>query len=883
MMPRSLLQRLLLLWCLLVFVAPAWAGCLISASGPALLPVGSTGSISTLLEAPPTNTPGQLTVRFEILSGNADFAGSPSPVSLPVILTATPPSSLSSMLSVSARGSGTIVVRVTWLEQSGSQLRPLHCDGVQVSPNGIELSINAVALNPELQLSAVSAQLQNVREGSDTTPLEVEVKAADGTPAANKVVNFSSNPAGRLGLSANSATTNAQGRAQIRARGLTVGAASVVASLADAPGQTAAFAVVVTPRFEGGMLNIVSGGGQVLALNSFSAPLVVEVRDGGGQPATNAKVLWRSEPPGAGSFECSECFSDGSGRAQNRVRFSQAGSYVVVAFLADAPMVTARFNLQAGGIPAGSTLSIISGDNQRLVPGAPSAPLVVELKNPQGQPLPNVDIQFNAEPAIAIMFNPARVRTDAAGRAQTFAAPQLPGGALIIASVVGEPGINARFNLTGGTSFIAGLNGNQQQLAQAIDAVCPRLSGMMGGGLADAPTDLLARCSEIVGAANGRPQDVQEALNQLLPDEAAPQATASLNVRDSQLRNLDLRLDALRGGARGLNLSGLNLQTQSGVLPLSVFADLLQQLRAEDSEEDPMAGGLVSPWGLFLTGTIGRVDREGTRNNPGFDSSNLSLTGGIDYRFSSRLVAGAAFGYDHNDIDLVRSTGSIDVRSLTLSLYASWASDSDFYLDGRVSYGKLDFELERRIRYNLGPNPIDVAAIAEPDGDSRLLALSFGKNFAWNAWNFGAYVRGELSRIELDGYTENIRNPTGNGRGLGVQIDDRELDSRTATLGARVSYASSRSWGVLLPFARVEWVKEFEDQAQTIVSRFANDPGRTAILIQGDAADEGYGNLGLGFSAVFANGRSAFLQYERRFAQDAIDRDSLTVGGRFEF
>jgi uncharacterized protein YhjY with autotransporter beta-barrel domain len=88
---------------------------------------------------------------------------------------------------------------------------------------------------------------------------------------------------------------------------------------------------------------------------------------------------------------------------------------------------------------------------------------------------------------------------------------------------------------------------------------------------------------------------------------------------------------------------------------------------------------------------------------------------------------------------------------------------------------------------------------------------------------------------------------------------------------------------VLLPFARVEWVREFEDEAQTVVARFVNDPTGTPITITGEAQDDGYGNVALGLSSVLANGRSLFVQYERRYAQDSVSRDSLSIGGRFEF
>lgn len=891
-LPARWTSRLLLLLAGLSGITQASAGCLIKNTAPNSILLGETSALVSSLEIAAgvtVNSSGNfspLSTRYEVVEGSAELNGSSGSTVVGVPFPGTTPVELGSSVSIRPLAAGLLRVRVTWEGGDGATSAALTCDGQPVETNGMDVLIGVTALTPTSALAVLSGNNQSVREGADSAPLIVEVKDATGAPVAGTQISFSATPANRVSLSASGASTDSSGRAQVRARGLTVGAAQIQAALADAPATAVSFTLLVTPRLAGARLTAITTGPQTVAIGSFSNPLVVELKDAEGAALNAARVQWRTEPAQAGSFECNDCSTDASGRTQNRVKPLQSGAFSAVAFLPDAPEVQARFSIVAGGVPAGSTLTVVSGNNQQLVPGAPSAPLIVELKNAQGQALSGVAIRFSGAPTGAVNFLPnAVVLTDAAGRATVNAAPQLPVPITITAAVASDPGISVSFSLTGGTRFLGGLNGNQQQIAGLIDTVCPQLAGMPPAMLGEDPTDLLARCSELVGAINGRPEDAREALNQLLPDEAAPQATASLNVRDSQLRNLDLRLETLRAGGRaasGLNLSGLTLSTGSGALPLSLLQDLAQELDGAEDADDS-AGGFISPWGVFVTGTVGRVDRDTTLGNPGFNANTFSVTGGVDYRFSQRLVAGAAVGFDTNDIDIVSGAGNVEVRSLTLSLYSSYSTDSDFYFDGRLSAGMLDFDLERRIRFQLGPNPVDVVARAQPEGDSRLLALSAGKNWAWNAWNVGGYVRGEFSRIDLDGYAERIRNPSGAGRGLAVSVDDRSLDSRTGTLGMRFGYASSRDWGVLLPYGRVEWVKEFEDDAQVITTRFVNDPNRNGISIVTDAQDDGYGNVALGFTGVFANGRSAFLQYERRFAQESIDRSTLTLGGRFEF
>ena len=737
-------------------------------------------------------------------------------------------------------------------------------------------------------LSIVAGDGQTLALNTASEPLIVVATDDEGGALDGEDVSWRVEPADAAVLETARTGTDGAGKSQNQVRALRAGPFEVVAELqtgaAAKPANVVRFALTAAQPASGARLSLVSGNNQNFAVNAFSEPLVVSASDRDGNPLVTANVNWRIEPPTAGTLDRISSVTDSTGKTQNRVQALQSGGFTVVAQLAGEtdPMAAVRFAIGAESVPVGSTLTVISGNNQGLVPGQPSEPLLVELRNGQGQPVAGALLRFTGAPVGAVNFNPPQALTGADGRASTRVAPQLPGGVTVTVTVVGDPSITTTFSIRGGTTFIPGLNANQQGVAGAIDAACPQLAGGPPPPPGGAQADLLARCSEIVGAAGARPADVSNALNQLLPDEAAPQATASLEYPRLATAQSGCASGCLAGRWAWQCAGRTHVQwRQRRLAPGYVCAAGAWRAGRRGRPDGRWTD--FTPGACSWTGTIGRVDRDTTTNNPGFDGDTLSLTGGIDYRFSNRFVGGLALGYDDNDIALVNDTGSIDTRSLTLSAYGSFSSDNNFYIDGRLAYGRLDFDLLRNIRYTIGPNPVDVTAQAAPEGDSRLLAISLGRNFNRNAWNFGGYLRGELSTIELDGYSETILNAGRDGRGLAVQIDSRELESRTATLGARLGYTSSRDWGVLLPFARVEWVHEFEDEAQTVVARFVNDPTRTAISITGEQQDDGYGNVALGLSSIFANGRSAFLQYERRFAQDAVDRDSLSIGGRFEF
>jgi outer membrane autotransporter protein len=177
---------------------------------------------------------------------------------------------------------------------------------------------------------------------------------------------------------------------------------------------------------------------------------------------------------------------------------------------------------------------------------------------------------------------------------------------------------------------------------------------------------------------------------------------------------------------------------------------------------------------------------------------------------------------------------------------------------------------------------IDQLASASSDGTQLSAAVSFGRDYQRGAWNFGPYFRGTFARVDFDGYTEQLRNDLP-GSGLGLAVDGRDIDSMTAVVGGRLTYTASRDWGILMPHVSLEWEHEFQDDPQTLVMRFLHDPTATPIEISGEPLDTDYYNLGIGLSALFPGGKSAFLYYEQLLGASGVDQANLAVGVRFEF
>ena len=532
------------------------------------------------------------------------------------------------------------------------------------------------------------------------------------------------------------------------------------------------------------------------------------------------------------------------------------------------------------------TIAIVSGNNQALVPLKPSAALVVQVVDDQGAPVADAAVAWQANGATASLAA-SSTRTDSNGQSQNTLTTVLPGTYTVTAAVncdCSQSSPSVTFSFTNGVANLPALTPPQVAVANAIDRACPALA-TSSNTLTAPQQDFLARCSEVVVGASSAA--VPSALDAMLNNKAQPQNQLASGVQSSQLNNLNARFAELRQGAHGLSLGGVGFIDNGRVVSLAMLGDAFRKDAAQGSDE---VGKDFDRWGFFATGMIDSGGFDATAVAPGFDFHNASLTAGVDYRFNAEFVGGLALGYNHNASDLDRNVGNLDVDGYGVSAYFSWYHANDWYIEGSLGLGRLDYDLKRNIIYDIaalgsggGTTHVDQVARSSPDGDQSTFSLTAGHDFNRDAWSFSPYLRGIWSHLSLDAFDETIADSSAPGFGLATHVNSRSLSSQLGVLGGRLSYTINENWGVLVPNAVVEWNHEFKNDPQTVVTRFLADPTQTPIIVTDPRIDQDYFNLGIGLNAILPKGRSGFLYFEHVTGYSGVHENRLSAGVRIEF
>jgi uncharacterized protein YhjY with autotransporter beta-barrel domain len=440
---------------------------------------------------------------------------------------------------------------------------------------------------------------------------------------------------------------------------------------------------------------------------------------------------------------------------------------------------------------------------------------------------------------------------------------------------------------------IPGLTPNELRLAQKLDETCNNVLGPIEGGEGgETPTaaraekrrppteadvsDFAQKCRGLLISRDTAA--LRGAMGALLGDDFAVARTQTLLFANTQYASVMDRLIALRGGAKGLSLAGLNIIVDGELVPLAELQDLAKTLFGGGASSDADSWG--EKWGLWMRGNYSFGSKEEDSLSPSFDADQFALLAGLDYRLSSSAVIGAALAYGNSTVEFNPSNeGSLDTTNWALSMYGSLYAKKNFYFDAIVNVADAGYEAERNITYVDGYGLVNSDASGDTGGITLSAGMSGGYDFLIGGLTLSPTIGVFYIDAQIDEFTE-----SGAG-GLNLIYDEQQFKSLTGNLGLRMTFAWNLPWGVLLPHLRADFVREFDDEVDVFGIRFAADPNAAStppILVETENADTSYWRFAAGFSAQFKHGISGYVEYQRLASFQSISFQDVSLGLRFQ-
>ena len=340
----------------------------------------------------------------------------------------------------------------------------------------------------------------------------------------------------------------------------------------------------------------------------------------------------------------------------------------------------------------------------------------------------------------------------------------------------------------------------------------------------------------------------------------------ALDIASMQSGNVLQRMAALRAGTRGLDLTGLNVQSGSRYITGTSLNAVSKPIL------EPVFDGVLSRgdesdrWGLFANGDVRRGPTA---------ADNVGMTTGVDYRLGDHLAVGSSVGYTSLGIASQPDRTSLDVESRRVSLFGTYFRPNALHIDGLIAYGTNAYDSMRRIGTAAGIP----AAIAK--GVTRGSQLSGALTSAFDLQSGPLKFAPRLGAYFVDVDVDPIDEFGAGDLDLGV--GNQNAQSLRLSAGARLSLALHLPWGVVTPNVNADYVHDASRSAAVELNYRADPFDRFApSQVAAGAMNPGYLAWSVGASAQLARLISGFVDYRDTTAVDSVVPGELTWGLRFE-
>lgn len=337
------------------------------------------------------------------------------------------------------------------------------------------------------------------------------------------------------------------------------------------------------------------------------------------------------------------------------------------------------------------------------------------------------------------------------------------------------------------------------------------------------------------------------------------QADATRRFATTQINNFQQRLERLHGADQSGGFSNGLSATYDAYCPEVVGAipgrrcdrsttgaaftgsGMAGQNSARGSDAD-------NAYGIWTAGTIRSGNHDGRNGSAGVDFETDGLSAGLDYRVNEALVIGGGVGYGTDSSDIGDNGSRSKGSAYSFAVYGSYSPNDTVFIDGLWGYQSLDYDLRRFVTSN--GNFVD----GKRKGSQWFGSVSIGADFQKGAWQFTPYVRGDVARAQLNGYTEH-GDPI-----FALRYEGLGVDTDTGNAGVRIDYRREASWGLWSPQFRLEYQHDFKGNgAQTM--RYADLPSGPFYRANLNDFDRSRLMLGLGVLFNFDSDWSFKLDY----------------------
>lgn len=370
---------------------------------------------------------------------------------------------------------------------------------------------------------------------------------------------------------------------------------------------------------------------------------------------------------------------------------------------------------------------------------------------------------------------------------------------------------------------------------------------------------------------------------------ASVQGSAASVLNRTLLRRLEdikqeNREDDQPSSSMRFNPMGLILM--AGMRNLNVSSPFYAATAAGGGSTASFATSNQTRWkglGFFASGLVESLNRDITTIQDGYTSTILGFSAGMDYRFSSKVVAGLVGNFSNTDGEF-RGGGTFSTNSYGALAFAQILPTDKTFVQLTTGYSRNNYLVSRLATAQVtsvaigNDRTVSSFASSNSNGDVANVGVLAGYDHPIGRVLIGPRAGINYSRTHIGNYAEQ------GGEGIGLRYDDQLIHSLQSVLGIQGSATYSTPAGVLVHQVNADYIHEFANSQRLIHVQFTEDlrGTPTRFAFQNDVPVRNYFNLSTGLVAVLPNGWQPFVNFRAMIGNEQFTNYAGIFGLRIE-
>ncbi|WP_185735693.1 autotransporter outer membrane beta-barrel domain-containing protein [Pandoraea apista] len=215
----------------------------------------------------------------------------------------------------------------------------------------------------------------------------------------------------------------------------------------------------------------------------------------------------------------------------------------------------------------------------------------------------------------------------------------------------------------------------------------------------------------------------------------------------------------------------------------------------------------IAGWASF---NGGKTSQRG--DGMSFDVQGLDGAIGVDKRVNRNTLVGASVGFGNQESKAKGLAGESKVNSVSVGLYGSHLTDTNWFVNGGASYTNHSVKTDRTVSARFAATRL----AGKTSGRTFGMFGEVGKRFEVSGMNIDPSVGVRVASTRLNAFNETNSFSQGND---GLKVDSQSQTSTRGVLGVRLwREVASVAGGKVAPSLRLSYEREFSNTQSSLTS-----------------------------------------------------------------